>query len=122
MKIVGGMKISPFVFYSMTIREAKLAIKGHKNEMHESYISQLYATTNAIGSCFGGQKYKSIDPFDPPKESNNKTITADDVSFYRAFGIDARDVNKANNSKFKENWDELSVSDKRKLLFDSKLP
>lgn len=115
------MKISPFIFYSMTLREAKLAIKGHRNEMHEQYISNLYATTNSIGSCFGGKKFKPIDPFDDNSSSNKsrediKKNTAEYVSFLRAFGIDARDVN--NIEPDNTNWDDLSAEEKRKLLFN----
>jgi hypothetical protein len=119
MKIVGGMKISPFVFYSMTIREAKLAIKGHRNEMHEAYISNLYATTNAVGSCLGGKNYKPIDPFEEPKKaskaSNKQQMTAEYVARLKAFGIDARDVGE---SEFDDNWNDLSTEEKRKLLFN----
>lgn len=121
MKIVGGMKISPFIFYSMTLREAKLAIKGHKNEMREQYICNLYATTNSIGSCFGGKNYKMIDPFDD-NSSNNKSMedkkknTAEYASFLRAFGIDVRDVSSLEHDT--SNWEKLSTEDKRKLLFN----
>ena len=122
MKIVGGMKISPFVFYKMTIREAKLAIKGHRNEMHEAYITNLYANTNAIGSCLGGKNFKAIDPFDSKKEdkSNNKQTTAKDIAFYSSFGIDAKDISAIKNQKEHDNtdWDKLSVEEKRKLLFN----
>ena len=112
------MKISPFIFYSMTLREAKLAIKGHRNEMREQYICNLYATTNSIGSCFGGKKYKPIDPFD--NNSNNKSKedkknTAEYVSFLSAFGIDARDVSSLEHDN--TNWDNLSIEEKRDLLF-----
>ena len=125
MKIVGGAKIaSPFVFYRMTIREAKLAIKGHRNEMHEAYISNLYATTNSIGSCFGGKNFKPIDPFeDKPKDkSNNKQTTAKDIAFYSAFGIDAKDVVTIKNQQSQPydntDWDKLSAEEKRNLLFN----
>lgn len=122
MKIVGGMKISPFVFYGMTIREAKLAIKGHRNEMHEAYISNLYATTNSIGPFLGGKNYKPIDPFDEKEKgkSNNKQISAEDITFYDAFGIDAKDVSVINNQQTHDNanWSKLSVEEKRKLLFN----
>lgn len=124
MKIVGGMKISPFVFYGMTIREAKLAIKGHRNEMHEAYISNLYATTNSIGPFLGGKNYKSIDPFDSKKEnkSNNKQTSAKDIAFYSAFGIDAKDIsaikNQQEQSHDNTDWDKLSAEEKRKLLFN----
>ena len=109
------MKISPFVFYRMTIREAKLAIKGHRNEMHEAYISNLYATTNAVGSCLGGKNYKPIDPFENTNtNASNKQTTAEYAARLRAFGIDARDVDETES----ENWNELSTEEKRKLLFE----
>ena len=112
------MKISPFIFYSMTIREAKLAIKGHKNEMHEQYILNLYANTNAIGSCFGGKSYKPIDPFDNKEnKSNNKQTTADRAAFFSAFGIDPKDGAKAETIQDDGTWQELSAEEKRKLLF-----
>lgn len=118
------MKISPFVFYGMTIREAKLAIKGHRNEMHEAYISNLYATTNSIGPFLGGKNYKSIDPFEEKEKvkdkSNNKQISTEDITFYNAFGIDAKDVSVINNQQTHDNanWSKLSVEEKRKLLFN----
>ena len=124
MKIVGGMKISPFIFYSMTLREAKLAIKGHRNELHEQYVLNLYATTNSIGSCFGGKNYKAIDPFDnndnnKENKSNNKQTSAKDIAFYSAFGIEAKDVAAMKNCQSHNNddWDKLSAEEKRKLLF-----
>jgi hypothetical protein len=122
MKIVGGMKISPFIFYSMTLREAKLAIKGHRNEMHEQYVLNLYATTNSIGSCFGGKNYKMVDPFDTDKKenkSNNKRTSAEDIAFFSAFGIEAKDVAAMKNCQSHDNtdWDKLSVEERRKLLF-----
>ena len=123
MKIVGGAKIaSPFIFYSMTLREAKLAIKGHRNEIREQYVLNLYATTNSIGSCFGGKNYKAIDPFDDKKEnkSNNKQTSAQDIAFYSAFGIEAKDVAAIKNSQSSDDnddWDILSAEEKRKLLF-----
>jgi hypothetical protein len=115
MKIVGGMKISPFVFYRMTIREAKLAIKGHRNEMREAYISNLYATTNSVGSCFGGKNFKPIDPFDNISKPKDNTMTAEYAARLRVFGIDARDIDE---TEFKEDWNKLSIEEKRNLLFN----
>lgn len=85
--------------------------------MHEAYISNLYATTNSIGPFLGGKNYKSIDPYEDnkPKAKGNK-MTAEDVARLKAFGIDARDVNES--IEFKENWEELSMEEKRKLLFN----
>jgi hypothetical protein len=45
-----------------------------------------------------------------------KKNTAEYVSFLRAFGIDARDVN--NIEPDNTNWDDLSTEEKRKLLFN----
>lgn len=86
--------------------------------MHEAYISNLYATTNSIGPFLGGKNYKSIDPFEDnkPKAKGNNKMTAEDVARLRAFGIDVRDVNES--IEFKENWDELSMEEKRNLLFN----
>jgi hypothetical protein len=118
MKIVGGMKISPFIFYSMTLREAKLAIKGHRNEMHEQYIANLYANTNAIGSCFGGKSYKPIDPFDNnSNKSNDSKTSAEKVALFGAFGINAKDAVMAENIQYDDSWDKLSAEEKRNLLF-----
>ena len=86
--------------------------------MHEQYISNLYANTNAIGSCFGGKNYKAIDPFDNKEnKSNKKQTSARDVAFFRAFGIDARDVPTEEEQLSNGNWNELSAEEKRKLLF-----
>ncbi len=83
--------------------------------MHEAYISNLYANTNAIGSCFGGKNFKPIDPFDNKPQAKNNTMTADYVAKLKAFGIDAKDVSE---STYKENWKEMSTEEKRKLLFN----
>ena len=106
------MLISPFVFYSMTLREAKLAIKGHNRETKNNYYYNLYATTNAVGSCFGGKKFKPIDPFDNKK--SNKTSTAEYAQTLKSMGIDPRDVIE---SEWDDNWDEMTPEEKRNALF-----
>ena len=89
--------------------------------MHEQYVLNLYANTNAIGSCFGGKNYKVMDPFDDNKEnkSNNKQTSAQDIAFYSAFGIEAKDVAAIKNDQLydDDDWDNLSAEEKRKLLF-----
>ena len=83
--------------------------------MHEAYISNLYANTNAIGPFMGGKNYKPIDPFDnTTTTASNKQTTAEYAARLRAFGIDARDVDETES----ENWNELSTEEKRKLLFE----
>ena len=114
MKIVGGAQMSPPFFYSLTLREAKLAIEGHKNEMRDNYTCNFYAVTNAVGSCFGGKKFNYVDPFD-----NNSKKTKEDIAEYkatlRANGIDPDDID---GSDFNDNWDSLTAEEKRKLLFN----
>ena len=84
--------------------------------MHEVYISNLYATTNAVGSCLGGKNYKPIDPFENTNtNASNKQTTAEYAARLRAFGIDARDVDE---TEFNDNWNELSTEEKRNLLFN----
>ena len=86
--------------------------------MHEQYILNLYATTNSIGSCFGGKKYKMIDPFDNnsnKSKGDKKENTAEYASFLNAFGIDARDISSLEHDT--TNWSDLSTEEKRKLLF-----
>ncbi len=87
--------------------------------MHEQYVLNLYATTNAIGSCFGGKNYKAIDPFDDNKQnkSNNKQTTADRAAFFSAFGIDPKDGAIAETIQDDGTWRELSAEEKRKSLF-----
>jgi len=55
--------MSPFIFYSMTLRDAKLAVKGYRKRQRDEYIYNLHSVTNAIGSCFGGKKFKAEHPF-----------------------------------------------------------
>ena len=83
--------------------------------MHEVYISNLYANTNAVGSCLGGKNYKPIDPFENINtNASKKQTTAEYAARLKAFGIDARDVDETES----ENWNELSTEEKRKLLFE----
>lgn len=114
MKIVGGAQMSPPFFYSLTLRESKLIMKGYNNEAKNNYMCNLYAVTNAIGSCFGGKGFKYVDPFD-----NSRKKTKEDIVEYkatlRANGIDPEDID---GSDFNDNWDSLTVEEKRKLLFN----
>ena len=74
-KIVGSYGFSPANFYDLLFKEADLIIQGHREqEKHVFYLMQI-AYTNAIGSCFGGKKFKTIDPFkqeDGSSGSNKK--------------------------------------------------
>ena len=70
--IVGGMKIPPFCFYQMTIRECALAIKGHQTELENNYQLSFLASYNANG-LFNAKKFKVIEPFGA-KTKPKKTI------------------------------------------------
>ena len=85
--------------------------------MHEMYISTLYATTNSIGSCFGGKKFKAIDPYEN-KKNNNKEDVARQAAQLRALGVDPKDFIGSNNND-DDNWDKLSTEEKRSLLFSN---
>jgi hypothetical protein len=65
-----------------------------------------------------------IDPFDNANNKENKSnsnqTSAEDIAFFSAFGIDAKDVVAMKNcqsSDNDDNWDKLSAEEKRKLLF-----
>ena len=70
--IVGGMKIPPFYFYQMTVRECALAIKGHQNELENNYQLSFLASYNANG-LFNSKKFKIVEPFGS-KAKPKKTI------------------------------------------------
>ena len=70
--VVGGMKIPPFWFYQMTIRECALAIKGHQTELENNYQLSFLASYNANG-LFNAKKFKVIEPFGA-KTKPKKTI------------------------------------------------
>lgn len=56
--------MSPADFYFLTIREAKLALKGYEKEKEEQYNLNLLSCYNALGLIVGGSKFKSKNPFD----------------------------------------------------------
>lgn len=68
------MKISPFYFYQMTVRECALAIEGHQNALERDYNLSFMAIYNATG-LFNSKKFKVNDPF---KASNSKGKTKED--------------------------------------------
>lgn len=73
-KICGAYGFSPNIFYDLLFKEAELILKGRREqEEHEFYLMQI-ACTNAVGSCFGGKKFKPIEPF---KKENSTTTKSD---------------------------------------------
>lgn len=72
-KIVGSYGYTPQVFYDLLFKQAEMIIKGRREqEENEFYLMQI-ACTNAIGTCFGGKKFKAIQPF---KQQEEKKSTA----------------------------------------------
>ena len=61
----------PNDFYDLLFKEANMIIKGHKQEEEQKFNLMQIACTNAIGSCFGGKKFKPIEPFKKEKEKQS---------------------------------------------------
>lgn len=66
--------MSPFIFYDLTYKEARLCVEGYEEEQKQSYYYNYYATFNALGQMIGGKKFKPIDIFkdNNKKEKDNK--------------------------------------------------
>ena len=63
----------PNDFYDLLFKEANMIIKGHKQEEEQKFNLMQIACTNAIGSCFGGKKFKPIEPFKKEKEKEKQS-------------------------------------------------
>lgn len=53
-------------------------IKGFEEQEKRNYYLNLYSQVNAIGSAFGGKKFKEIDPFKEEEninEEEKRTVT-----------------------------------------------
>lgn len=71
MTIVGSYKFSPTIFYDLLFKEAELIIRGHKQQEKEQFNLWQIAVINGVGSCFGGKKFKPIEPFKKEEKSSN---------------------------------------------------
>ena len=73
-KIVGGYGYSPNIFYDLLFKQAEMIIKGRKEQEEQDFTLMQIACTNAIGTCFGGEKFKAIQPFkqEEKKSTANK--------------------------------------------------
>lgn len=56
----------------MSPRECILLLKGHKEEQKQEYFNNFACLVNAIGSCFGGKKFKVNHPFELDEKPINK--------------------------------------------------
>ncbi len=69
---VGDLGISPADFYTMSVREVKLAIDGKNTAMERDYNLMLIACINGNGMVHVGKKFKPINPFEKEKKVNRK--------------------------------------------------
>lgn len=64
--------MSPFIFYDLTYKEARLALEGYESEQKQLYYYNYYATFNAVGQLIGGKKFKPIDLFEDESNESKK--------------------------------------------------
>ena len=72
----------PNDFYDLLFKEANMIIKGHRQEEEQKFNLMQIACTNAIGSCFGGKKFKPIEPFkkkQKEKQQSSKKKTREEL-------------------------------------------
>lgn len=81
--------------------------------MKDNYHCNLYAVTNAVGSCFGGKDFKPLNPFDKNSSTKDEN-TAEYALMLKSMGVDPRDVDEA---EWNDNWGDMTAEEKRKLLF-----
>ena len=96
------MKISPFYFYQMSLRECSLAVNGHHKAIERDYNLAFMASYNAHGAIQGGKKFKIEHPFDENKKKSKKTESvkkSDDINDL----IDKTDENNLPTDKNDEN-------------------
>ena len=65
--IVGGMKFAPSEFWSMTLKEAKLVVKGDRERQENDLMVNYFAHCNAIGACLS-KDHTFINPFNKGKK------------------------------------------------------
>lgn len=69
---MGDVGISPADFYSMSVREVRLAIDGKNSAMERDYNLMLIACINGNGMIHVGKKFKPINPFEKEKKVGKK--------------------------------------------------
>lgn len=73
------MRLAPSEFWSMTLKEANLAIRGDKERQENDMIMQYYAHMNALGGTLGGKKFEFINPFKNDKGKKPKKVTQEEL-------------------------------------------
>lgn len=72
--------MSSTFFFNSTSNELDLILRGHEEEVKYNYFINLSMTINAIGSCFGGKKFKAEHPFDAKEVKRKpKSITKEEM-------------------------------------------
>lgn len=74
-KIVGGYGYNPNIFYDLLFKEAEMIIKGRREQEEQDFTLMQIACTNAIGTCFGGKKFKPIQPFKREEKKSSNVAT-----------------------------------------------
>ena len=64
------MKFAPSEFWSMTLREARLVIKGDIERQENDFMTFYFAHINAIGACLSNN-HNFFNPFET-KEGKEK--------------------------------------------------
>ena len=72
------MKISPFYFYQMSLKECFLAVNGHNKAIERDYNLAFMASYNANGAIQGGKNFKIEHPFDEKKKKSKKKPTKEE--------------------------------------------
>ena len=72
----------PTDFYDLLFKEANMIIRGHKQQEEQEFNIMQTAIINGVGSCFGGKKFKPIEPFkkkQKEKQQSSKKKTREEL-------------------------------------------
>lgn len=75
---VGVLGMAPTAFFELTPTQVKLAIEGYEGNQKYNFYLQQTALVNAIGSFFGGKRFKATDPFEPQETASVKPSTVEE--------------------------------------------
>lgn len=70
--------MAPAAFFELSPTQVQLAIEGYNSNTQYSFYLQQTAMVNAIGSFFGGKKFKSTDPFKEEETAKMKPSTVEE--------------------------------------------
>lgn len=75
---VGVLGMAPSAFFELSPSHVQLAIEGYNSDKQYSFYLQQTAMVNAIGSFFGGKKFKATIPFKSEQEAKAKPSTVEE--------------------------------------------